>query len=124
MEIFSYKVSSNKAIAKCGIEVYRGQSSSIVVVTELPTNPGMSVCNAFEDLFLQLVEAYNLDPASVLWIERWGQWRCSEGAPYNRQTEDWHQVRYELDGKKARNPYWLPVTAEFVAAAKAKLLRS
>jgi hypothetical protein len=63
--------------------------------TELPDNPGMSICNAFEDLFLQVVEAYNLDPELIMWIEHWEIWKVSEGAPYDREEEDWHRVEFD-----------------------------
>ncbi|MBE9170866.1 hypothetical protein IQ238_26255 [Pleurocapsales cyanobacterium LEGE 06147] len=121
MNIFSYKVRSNRCPAKCGVEVTLCKKSAVVVVTELPNNPGMSICNGFEDLFLQVCEFYKLDPASVLWIEHWGVWNYKEGAPYDRDEEEWCKVEFDWDGKSARNPRWMPVTASFVEAAKSFL---
>lgn len=121
MEIFNYRVSANTFIAKCGIEVYRGFNSAVVVVTELPDNEGMSICNAFEELILQVAQAYKLDPGRLLWIEHWGAWKRQEGAPYDREAEEWHQVRFKWDGTRASAPYWVNVSESFVEAAKSTL---
>ena len=113
MKIFTYKLNRRRD-AQCGLEIYRGRSSTIVIVTELPNNPGMSICNAFEDLILQVSTAYNLDPGQLLWIEHWQAWKVSEGAPYDREEEDWHRVFFDWDGTRATNPRWSFVTASFV----------
>jgi hypothetical protein len=117
MEKFKYKVRANRYVAECGLEIHRGKNSTIVIITELPDNPGMSICNAFEDLFLQVVEAYNLDPERIMWIEHWEIWKVSEGAPYDREEEDWHRVEFDWDGDRATNPRWSFVTASFVRSA-------
>ncbi|MGH2416468.1 MAG: hypothetical protein ACRDEA_22800, partial [Microcystaceae cyanobacterium] len=75
MDIFTYIPSSNRFPARCSLEVYRGNNSAVVIVTELPDNEGMSICNAFEDLIVQVVKAYDLDPANLLWIEHWEAWK-------------------------------------------------
>ncbi len=121
MNIFNYKVRFNRMPAKCGIEVTLGKKSAVVVVTELPDNPGMSICNGFEDLFLQVCEFYKLNPASVLWIEHWEAWKHEEGAPYDREEEEWYKVEFDWDGKSARNPRWVPVTASFVKSVQLKV---
>jgi hypothetical protein len=121
MDIFSYKVKSNRMLAKCGVEIYQGKKSAIVVVTELPDNSGMSICNAFEDLFLQVCEFYKLNPSSVLWIEHWGVWKYKEGAPYDRESEEWHKVEFNWNGEFVSRPHWINVTASFVEVAKSFL---
>ena len=84
MNIITYRVGFNDCLAKCGIEVFKGNDSTLVIATELPDNPGASICNAFEDLILQVARAFDLDPARLLWIEHWAVWQESEGAPYSR----------------------------------------
>ena len=121
MDTFNYRVRFNNCPAKCKIEVYRGQHSALVIATELPDNPGTSVCNAFEDLILQVSQAYNLDPARLLWIEHWEDWDESRGAPYDREEDEWSRVKFDWDGEKATNPRWLYVSQSFVEAAKLML---
>lgn len=121
MDTLTYRVRSNNFPAKCGIEVYRGRDSALVIVTELPDNPGMSICNAFEELILQVSSAYELDPSRLLWIEHWEAWKSSEGAPYDREEEEWSRVTFDWDGERASNPRWLYVSQSFVKAAKSML---
>lgn len=106
MDVFDFKVSSNRCLARCGVDVYQGRESSVVVVTELPDNPGMSICNAFEDLFPQVCRKYALNPEKVLWIEYWGRWRVADGAPYDRKEEEWLKVYFQWDGNRVRDPKW------------------
>ena len=119
-ETFSYRVRANRIEAECGIEIYRGKSD-LVIITELPNNPGMSICNAFEDLFLQVVAAYGLNPEKLLWIEHWEAWKTSEGAPYDREEEEWSRVDFDWDGRRASNPRWLCISQSFVEAARSML---
>lgn len=121
MNTFSYRVRANRCLAKCALEVYRGSNSAVVIVTELPDNEGMSICNAFEDLILQVAETYDLNPGGLLWIEHWEAWKSSEGAPYDREEEEWIRVKFEWNGHRASKPCWIPVTASFVEAAKSVL---
>ena len=118
MEIFNYRVRQNQITAQCGIEVFRGSKASVVIVTELASNPGSSICNAMTDLFPQVCQYYKLNPASVLWLERWEVWKTSDGAPYDREEEDYSKVEFDWNGRKAINPRWLYVTRSFVEAAK------
>jgi hypothetical protein len=120
VEIFNYRSSSNEVVAQCSVEIYRGKSD-LAIVTELANNPGMSVCNAFEELFLQVVKAYDLRPDKLLWIEHWGAWKVSEGAPYDREEEEWVKVIFDWDGRRASNPHWQYVSQTFVEAAKSML---
>lgn len=115
---FTYIPSSNRCYSECGIEVYGNSDRALVIVTELPDNPGMSICNAFEDLLEQVCQTYQLDREHLLWIEHWEKWKVSEGAPYDREEEEWLQVQFERSGNRATNPRWLRVTASFVEAAK------
>jgi len=119
-EIFNYRVSSNKIEARCSIEIYRGKSD-LAIVTELSNNPGNSICNAFEELFLQVVKGYDLRPDKLLWIEHWGVWKVSEGADYDREEEEWVKVIFDWDGRRACNPRWQYVSQTFVEAAKSML---
>jgi hypothetical protein len=121
MNTFTYIPSSNRFPAQCGIEVYHGSQSAVVIVTELPDNEGMSICNAFEDLILQVAKAFELDPGRLLWLENWEAWKVCEGAPYDREEEEWIKVEFDWDGRLASKPRWMPVTASFVEAAKSVL---
>ncbi len=105
IERFSYKNSGNRAIGFCEISVCRFHDKTNVIVTEIPDNPGMSICNAFEDLFVQVCKFYDLDPSRVRWFEHWPKWTAEQGG-YEREEEDWHQVDFELIDGRPVNARW------------------
>lgn len=102
---FSYKNSANRIISFCEISIWCFADKVNVVVRELPDNPGMSICNAFEDLFVQVCQFYNLDPSQVQWFENWPKWTKEQGG-YKREKESWYQVNFELVNNQAINPIW------------------
>lgn len=76
IEGFTFTNSANRYESVCDVEIlsYAADSDNcktIVIVTEIPCNQGMSICNAFEELFLQIVSTFELDPERVVWVERW-----------------------------------------------------
>lgn len=109
VERFSYKNSANRAIGFCEISICHFPNKTNVIVTEIPDNPGMSICNAFEDLFIQVCEFYNLDKTRVNWFEHWPKWSREEGG-YDRDVEEWHQVLFKLEDGRAVNPAWKSIT--------------
>lgn len=98
-EQFTYRVRSNNCLAQCEVKFIPRQYDLVVIVKELPDNPGMSICNAFEDLFPQVVSAARLPLDSIKWVEYWPA--CSD-----REEDEYCQVHYELSYGKATRPSW------------------
>ena len=100
---FSYRNSSNRFIGLCDIEVLNDSDRQIVIVTEPADNPGMSICNAFEDLFVQVCKTFKLDCKKVVWVEYWPQ----KSLPTFLKDDEWSLVKFELtNGSRAENPEW------------------
>jgi hypothetical protein len=64
-------LSSEKAV--CHLRIFQDKSTSIVIATELDTNPGMSITNAAEVLAEKIVTQFHLDPKHTRFIEHYGQ---------------------------------------------------
>jgi len=112
MNIYRYMASTGPA--KCGLTVKEfGRTraiSQIVVLTELASNPGMSVTNAYEDIATHLVKERNLDPFRVIWFEHYpaeGQRKES----FDLVTLTWKMRRA---GWLARSPEWHRVSEKLV----------
>jgi hypothetical protein len=103
IERFSYRNSANKSVGFCEISICHFPNKINVIVSEIPDNPGMSICNAFEDLFVQVCKFYELDPARVQWFEHWP--KLSQ-----KDVEEWHQVLFKLENGRAVNPVWKSIT--------------
>ncbi|MCT7975250.1 hypothetical protein [Laspinema olomoucense] len=109
IERFSYRNSGNRTIGFCEIYICEVEGRIKVIVTELPDNPGMSICNAFEDLFVQVCEFYDLPPDKVDWMEHWPAWTAAEGG-YDRPKEEYCKVEFDLENNRATNPRWIHIT--------------
>lgn len=56
--------------SRCGIKFYHAAGGYVVVLlTELPDNPGTSVTNAVNILSRDIVLQFGLDPVKVIWVE-------------------------------------------------------
>ena len=87
--LFPYYVSANGYEAHCHVRLIRKgtdvrDEDVLVIMSELASNEGMSVCNAFEDLLPQIVFTYKLDPARLTVVEHWGPFSYNDG---NRDEE-------------------------------------
>ncbi len=95
MDIFTWRPLNNRAMAKCGIEVYQKGQLSVVIATELADNPGMSICNGFEDLISQIAIAYQLTTQLITWVEYW------------EKDNELNLVRFNANGDRVSNPSWV-----------------
>jgi hypothetical protein len=102
MDIFNYKVKANNYPAHCGIEITRHSDSALVICTELPTNEGMSICNAFEDLVPQVVSYYELNLHRLIWVEHWLPVEDFDG-------ERFDLVLFDIRESRPVNPRWIPL---------------
>lgn len=108
-ERFSYR--TNCMIGFCYIAIHKKGDTVTVIVTEIPDNPGVSICDAFEDLFVQVCKFFNLDPNKVNWVEHWPAWIEENG--YNRPDDNWYEVEFEWLGNCAVNPCRKPPTHNY-----------
>ena len=62
--------------SKCGVEIIKREDnpdSPVVVLTELPDNPGTSVTNMVEDIATMVYREFlsDYDPEKIVWIEHY-----------------------------------------------------
>lgn len=64
--------STNRKDAFCGVSIYHtGDDIAVVVLTELPDNPGSSVTSCVERIATRVYHAFlrTIEPASIIWVE-------------------------------------------------------
>ncbi|NOK64254.1 MAG: hypothetical protein GFH27_549323n7 [Chloroflexi bacterium AL-W] len=75
--------------AHCGLRIWQHLDDvAVVMLTELPDNPGISVTNAFEFIATQVVRGYSLSPTKTIWIEHCPK---DQQLAYSLVTLKWQQ---------------------------------
>lgn len=87
-----------------------------VIVTELPDNPGMSICNAHEILRAKICQEFDIAANDLVYLEHWPAWSAEEGG-YERNDENYHLVQL-TEGKY---PSWANLSPNDEQAVKAYL---
>jgi len=107
-----------------GVRVFRreGDPAATVVVSALAENPGMSPCNAFEELAPQIAAAFDLDGRRLRYVEHWGPQSYAD----RRREEEFSVVRFSFDpdggnrhapgAGRFYNPRWTHATRADVEA--------
>src|SRR3954452_20176628 len=57
--------------ARCLVRVWDTVEASVVVLTELPDNAGMSVTNACEDIATRIVQDFGINPQRTRFVEHY-----------------------------------------------------
>jgi hypothetical protein len=71
-EVYSYKPHGHGIQARCGVQVFETRQRDVLVLTELPDNPGMSVTNYSEGLVTELLARHErLNPQRLAVIEHY-----------------------------------------------------
>lgn len=71
-EVYTYKPYGHGIQARCGVQVFETRKRDVLVLTELPDNPGMSVTNYSESLVTELLARHErLDPLRLAVIEHY-----------------------------------------------------
>ncbi len=92
--------------AKCHVTVYDHLHGTVVVMTEPPDNPGMSITNAVEAVATQVGAREGLDPARTIWLEHYPD-RHPPGMERDRMfDESYDLVRFAWAGLTATRPAW------------------
>jgi hypothetical protein len=119
MTDFAYKVGAGGQGGRCTIETFivsaTNRQTTVVVVSEHPDNPGMSITNAAEYIATQFAKAVNLDPGRCIWIEHYPAeiYRdfYDDLPSYDLITFSWERGR---DGWAASAPDWCRVSERWV----------
>ena len=77
----------------CGLEIRALEVGTLVVVTELPDNPGTSVTNMAENLATDVCRANNISPHKLIWVEHYPE----RGTPLSVLPETWDEVFFDFD---------------------------
>ena len=93
---------SNTTRLRCRLRIYRQDGQDIVLLSELPDNPGMSITNACSELLAAVASTYALDE-TALYIEHY---------PHTPPTYDLIIVQWR-DGVAA-HPQWRRMAVEEV----------
>lgn len=99
--------------SECGLKVWGFKNSYqdpkpsryVVLMTQLPDNPGLSVTNGVEIIAMEVMNAYlrQVDPKTITWIEHYPPRGNSVST---RIEETFDLVRLRFDGRQFRNDGW------------------
>lgn len=113
--IYTFKPQANRVEARCGIRVLWAPTGDLVVIaTELPDNPGMSITNAAEEVATTIYQEYGqgqIEPQQMLWIEHYLERVSSTGLI----PESFDLVTFRWDGRQFTNPDWRRLGAQELA---------
>jgi hypothetical protein len=102
-------------IARCQLRIWQDeQGNSLVILSELPDNPGMSVTNAADQLATGVVADFNLDPQRTRWVEHYPK-ATGIGETFDTITFTWSHKRVFYDGPihdVASAPEWRRISRE------------
>jgi len=113
---FTYSFFAPTGRAKCRVRIFPNEGEPVVVVTELPDNPGMSVTNAIELIATGLTNIHGFPPDRTTWVEHYPEREVAERL-LAEETFDIVTFRWERDRQgrwRASNPRWQRITREGV----------
>lgn len=105
--------------AKCRVRLWQHNERTIVLISELPDNPGMSVTKASEQIATSLVCDLALDPATVVWHPEGSRHYPQEGRVLARRSvppfaESFDVITFAWDRRnEASTPEWKRVSQAF-----------
>lgn len=113
IELFATSTNQSTAAedAVCHLRIFQDKTGTIIIVTELATNPGLSITNAAEILASKIVKQFHLNPHTTRFIEHYGQesYELEEG---RERADTFDEVIFSWQGKQAMDPEWRPVHTE------------
>lgn len=111
---FCFSLHPRGWVSWCHLKIVQKSGQSLVIFSELQTNPGTFVTNAAEYLATQVTDLFCLEPASTIYVEHYGPYR-RDGGPreetYDLVTFTWEESadpdepRYLAD-----YPQWRKIT--------------
>jgi len=105
--IHRYKRHPKEGIeARCRIRVYRPDEGTVIVIaTELPDNPGVSITNWAEHLATEIRDTYLKQGEALIWIEHYPG-RPSRYDPSVTIKEEFDRVLMRWNGTAYEEPEW------------------
>ena len=112
----------------CRLRIYRTSSAAVVVFTQQPGNPGMSITNWIEGLATQAVREYSLDPTRTVFVEHYPtayyrQAKAHEPGGAESREESLGTVTFVWSGGAARSPKWTPLMIRDATGSNLTLAR-
>ncbi len=97
--------------AICHLRILQDKTTTVVIATELATNPGMSITNAAEVLASKIIRQFHLNPKTTRFIEHYGQesYDYEEG---RKRADTYDEVAFSWNGSVATQPKWKPADAK------------
>lgn len=98
---FKFRSYPGRTVSECHLLVVQNEAKTVVVMTELAHNPGMSVTNASERLATQVVKQFNLNVEQTTFVEHYGV----ISGHSQRDPEEFSVVTYTWDSE-AHHAQW------------------
>lgn len=119
-----FAVSGVPAPTVCGLRVYRNDQWDVVILSELPDNPGRSVTNAIEVLATIMLARLRVPWRKVVWIEHYvgdpdagpNLVELPDGRRVDLNADSYSKVNLEWVSGQFVAPVWHPMTLEEVEA--------
>ena len=92
----------------CRLRIYGANVGTVIVLSELAENLGVSVTNAAAALATEIARIYQLDPDTTFWIEHYGAFSYKDGDC----DETFDLVTFTWRNRTASNVQWKRLTAD------------
>ncbi len=104
----------NKAKSKCGIRILVKDNNAVVVLTELPDNPGMSITNCYGHIATIIKKQYlkEFDHKQIMWLEHYldrEEYYGKETKTLTIEDETFDQVLLKWANNRYIAPNWKPL---------------
>jgi len=110
--LYYYRCGLLQALACCRVRIWeRYGEPPVVVATELPDNPGMSITNAAAQLAADVWDLLGCPERGLTWIEHYPQ-----QGPEPHERESFAAVSFTWTGGSFSEPQWRHLTQEAVEA--------
>ena len=100
--------------AHCHLRILQTDQGTLVIATELASNPGKSITNAAETIATDVVKRWQLDPNKTRFIEHYTS-ESYEGEDKEKFKEDYKEVRFTWSGQQADDPKWRKLSPKELA---------
>ena len=92
----------------CRLRIYAADAATVVVISELAENPGVSVTNAAAALATEIARIYDLETVTTFWVEHYGAFSYTASGG----DETFDLVTFTWRNRTASNVQWKRLTAD------------
>ena len=92
----------------CRVRIYGANPYTIIVLSELAENPGVSVTNAAAAIATEIARTYMIDLDTTIWIEHYGAFSYKGGD----LDETFDRITFTWRNRTASNAEWKRLTAD------------